>query len=203
MGQNRINARMRILFAARKLFAQQGFEATTVRQISEEAKTNLALISYHFGGKENVFFALFDTYFPIDSFYADFDFKDPVDGIKKLTEKMIEFKVEHPEMVCIIHQEILMNSPRLGEMSKYMYPVFTQLRDMLEAGKKQGTFHFKSIDNTMVFIMSIITFPLNNAFINPLLTDGKQDFESILTDTLNFVFDGLGYVGKVLHKSAL
>ncbi|MFC4768110.1 TetR family transcriptional regulator [Effusibacillus consociatus] len=58
------DVKMRILLAAKKLFAKQGFDGTSVRQICEEAGANVALVSYHFGGKENVFHALFDTFFP-------------------------------------------------------------------------------------------------------------------------------------------
>lgn len=55
--------KMRILLAAKKLFAKQGFDGTSVRQICEEAGANVALVSYYFGGKENVFRALFENFF--------------------------------------------------------------------------------------------------------------------------------------------
>lgn len=58
-----IDVKMRILLAAKKLFAAQGFDRTSVRQICEEAGANVALISYYFGGKDNLFFALFEAFF--------------------------------------------------------------------------------------------------------------------------------------------
>ena len=48
--------KIRILLAAKKLFAKQGFDGTSVRQICEEAGANVALVSYYFGGKEKVFY---------------------------------------------------------------------------------------------------------------------------------------------------
>ena len=41
--------------AANKLFTQKGYSATTTRDIAKEAGTNLALINYHFGSKENLY----------------------------------------------------------------------------------------------------------------------------------------------------
>lgn len=43
-----------IMEAAEKLFAEKGFAGTTVRDISEEANVNLAMISYYFGSKEKL-----------------------------------------------------------------------------------------------------------------------------------------------------
>jgi len=42
----------RILVAAQKLFAEQGFEAVSLRNITTEALANVAAVNYHFGGKE-------------------------------------------------------------------------------------------------------------------------------------------------------
>jgi AcrR family transcriptional regulator len=42
----------RILDAAEKLFAQKGYHTTSMREITSEAKVNLAAANYHFGSKE-------------------------------------------------------------------------------------------------------------------------------------------------------
>ena len=42
----------RILDAAERLFARDGFEATSLRAITAEAKVNLAAVNYHFQSKE-------------------------------------------------------------------------------------------------------------------------------------------------------
>jgi AcrR family transcriptional regulator len=44
-----------ILQAAEKLFAAQGFEGTSTRQIAKEAGANMSMINYYFGSKEGVF----------------------------------------------------------------------------------------------------------------------------------------------------
>ncbi|MCX7418061.1 MAG: CerR family C-terminal domain-containing protein [Planctomycetia bacterium] len=49
--------RLRLLNAAGPIFAERGYRATTVREISQEAGTNLAAISYHFEDKEGFYIA--------------------------------------------------------------------------------------------------------------------------------------------------
>lgn len=48
-----------IMESAEKLFAENGFAGTSVRDISEEAEVNLAMISYYFGSKEKLMEAIF------------------------------------------------------------------------------------------------------------------------------------------------
>ncbi|MGH3432509.1 MAG: TetR family transcriptional regulator [Thermocrispum sp.] len=47
--------REQILAAARKLFAERGYEGTTIRAIAAEAEVNPALIHHFFGAKDTVF----------------------------------------------------------------------------------------------------------------------------------------------------
>lgn len=46
--------RQRIMDAAERLFSEEGFAATSLRQITAEAGVNLAAVNYHFGSKENL-----------------------------------------------------------------------------------------------------------------------------------------------------
>lgn len=45
---------VRILDAAEKLFAQNGYHNTSLRTITSEADVNLAAVNYHFGSKESL-----------------------------------------------------------------------------------------------------------------------------------------------------
>ncbi len=44
----------KIMDAAETLFADQGFHATSTRQITSAAHVNLASVNYHFGSKEKL-----------------------------------------------------------------------------------------------------------------------------------------------------
>jgi len=49
-----VSTKTRILDAAEKLFGKNGFEATSLRDITTEAQVNLAAINYHFQSKESL-----------------------------------------------------------------------------------------------------------------------------------------------------
>ncbi len=53
------SARDRILDAAERQFAQRGFHAVSVREITTAAGVDVALVNYHFGGKQALFEAVF------------------------------------------------------------------------------------------------------------------------------------------------
>ena len=52
------NKQLQILQVAETLFAEKGFESTSIRDISKEANINVAMVSYYFGSKEKLLEAL-------------------------------------------------------------------------------------------------------------------------------------------------
>ena len=56
---NRHHTRERILDKAEALFAQKGYQAVGVREITKAACCNLAAVNYHFGNKENLYLEVF------------------------------------------------------------------------------------------------------------------------------------------------
>ena len=53
------STRQRILDTAERLFADEGFHATTLRRITREAGVNLAAVNYHHGSKDALILAVF------------------------------------------------------------------------------------------------------------------------------------------------
>ena len=49
------NSKARILEAATALFARKGFDGTSIREICKEANVNLCMISYYWGGKQELY----------------------------------------------------------------------------------------------------------------------------------------------------
>ena len=51
--------RDRLLNEAEELFAQRGYHAVSVREITKAAESNLAAVNYHFGNKQNLYLEVF------------------------------------------------------------------------------------------------------------------------------------------------
>lgn len=54
------DTKSRILDVAEQLFGEQGLDRVSIRDITTEAKVNLAAINYHFGSKEDLIAAVFE-----------------------------------------------------------------------------------------------------------------------------------------------
>lgn len=52
--EKELATRERLLAVAERLFAQQGFEAVSLRSITREAEVNVASVNYHFHGKQGL-----------------------------------------------------------------------------------------------------------------------------------------------------
>lgn len=57
--------RQTILLAAEKLFAHNGYHAVSMRDIAAEAGVPVALVSYHYGAKQALYHAIFESWLPI------------------------------------------------------------------------------------------------------------------------------------------
>jgi AcrR family transcriptional regulator len=55
MTENQDDTRQRVLHAAGQIFADKGYDATTVREICARAGANQAAVNYHFRDKENLY----------------------------------------------------------------------------------------------------------------------------------------------------
>jgi AcrR family transcriptional regulator len=54
MIEEQVDTKTRLLNAAEKLFGQNGFDATSLRDITAEAQVNLASVNYHFQSKDSL-----------------------------------------------------------------------------------------------------------------------------------------------------
>ncbi|NJJ37925.1 TetR/AcrR family transcriptional regulator [Paenibacillus apii] len=194
MGSEENDVKLRILQAAKKLFAQQGFNATTVRQICEEAGANVSLVSYYFGGKDKVFEALFKEYFPRDVLEGDqITRMDPVSGLKLLIREITAYRRREPEMISLLQQEIVLQSPRMNKIQELTMPIWILLRDWLKLGREQGVFHFRSLDHTFISVIGSILFHNKTYYFKQLLDNQEEDPDWIVGDLTTFIFQAIGY----------
>src|ERR1043166_6846658 len=89
---------VQIVLAAERLFAEHGFEGTSVRDIAQEAGVNAAMISYYFGSKEKLLQALFNyriaaSRLVLEHLLSDKDMS-PLDKIDALIDGMVNRMVE-------------------------------------------------------------------------------------------------------------
>lgn len=184
------DSKSKILKAAKKLFAQNGFDGTSTRQIVKEAGVNISLISYYFGNKENLFFSLFDN-FAIGTKIDDDGNVGIINEFSYIITYIIRLRFKEPELITILQQEIIMNTKRIDTFKQLMVPTWTRVRILLDNGKRERLFEFKNINNAVSFAMSVAIFPRQNSlFID--FVEGEEDEEETVQEILIFILRGLG-----------
>ncbi|KGO88960.1 TetR/AcrR family transcriptional regulator [Flavobacterium suncheonense] len=134
-----------ILQAAETLFAEHGFDGTSVRDIAKIANVNIAMISYYFGSKEKLLEALImyrisGLRLQMENLYRE-DLT-PFEKIDRLIELYIKRINQNKGMYQIIHFEIssgkrIINCEAFNEMKKHNLDI---LKSIVAEGQDKGLF---------------------------------------------------------------
>ncbi len=153
-----------ILKTAARLFAAQGFEATTTIQIAREAGATEPLIYYHFKGKDDLFTriieATFSEYFSrLDALEKNVD--SPFGQIQKLIELQFDISAEMPDEVQLIVNACpaKLNDPEsicAGNLKEYRSRLLGYLARSISQGIESGEFVQVPAEGTAIIILSVI-----------------------------------------------
>jgi AcrR family transcriptional regulator len=148
-----------ILVKAEELFAQKGYEGSTVRDIAQAAGVNLAMISYYFGSKEKLIETLFaermgSIRLRIESVVNN-DAISPFQKLEILIDQHIERVFERQSFYKVmLHEQMLnQNEAILLSIKKYKLEFITLIKDVIEQGKKQEL--FKGDTDIMLLLTSM------------------------------------------------
>lgn len=142
------------------LFAEKGFEGTSIREIAEKASVNVAMVNYYFGSKEKLFEKIIEyKSFTTRGILDEILHNQSLSAIQKI-EAVIEAYVQklftHRMFHRLVHQELILNQREALQDSivcNMIYPNSLIIKTILEQGIKSG--EFKKIDPELT-IASVI-----------------------------------------------
>lgn len=176
------NSKERILAAAIKLFAEKGFEGTSIREICNIANANICMISYYWGGKKELYNGIIEDLIEKQCEYAKtfIDFKLEPKTLKKqeqiallmtILDKFISFfysqKISKELIIFLLKEQ--QNSSFVGKS-----PAFNYLRKVVAS-----IFDKDENDKEIIFKTLFIISQLNSPRILPafsLRLLGQDDF---------------------------
>jgi AcrR family transcriptional regulator len=96
--RERVETRQRILEAAREMFVQLGYEATTMRAIAERIEYTATAIYHHFRNKEELLMELaaIDFRALAAAFQQIGRIEDPIERLRRIAAAYVDFALEHP-----------------------------------------------------------------------------------------------------------
>ena len=181
-----------ILQVAEKLFAEEGFDGTSVRDIAKKANINVAMISYYFGSKEKLLESLVIYRIASMRLHLENLFQENINPIEKI-DKLIEFYIQRINsnrcMYQILHFEVSTKKREinLDAFSKVKKDNLVALEKIIQEGQEQGLFQ-PNINVTLIptiIIGSFIHFNMNKSYYQDILNlESEEDFENYIATTL-------------------
>lgn len=149
--------REQMLRVAERLFALQGFEAVSIRQIVDEAGVNIAMVKYYFGSKDGLFEALLNARFPRTQAQLGELAASPLDPWKKLLA-LVDLYVEKFFADRAFHR-IIMREMSLSQRPRHVELITGHFADILRIiqgfiveGQEQGMFRRVDIGLTLATV---------------------------------------------------
>jgi AcrR family transcriptional regulator len=179
---NFTDKQIRILDVAEILFAEKGFEGTSIRSIAKVAQINVAMVSYYFGSKERLLESLL--------VYRTSDLKnqlenllqeelEPIEKINKLIELYINRINSNRGIYRILHFEFTSKKreQNLQAFSELRKGNLKSLETIIEEGQKKGIFRKDVIIPliTPTILGTFFHFHLNKPFFENLLNLKTED----------------------------
>jgi AcrR family transcriptional regulator len=187
---------IQIMEAAEKLFAEQGFAGTSVRDIAEAAHVNLAMISYYFGSKEKLMEAMFhhkgsDFKIQLESILQNKNLS-PIQKVERLIDDYIERIFKKQCFHKIMTREQLANSSSaiVEQIYQLKQRNYSLIKQLIQEGQKSGDFK-KNIDiSFLMMTLTGTTSQLVNAQfyyrkINNLESLPDEEFEKLIRKKLS------------------
>lgn len=136
--------RAALLRAATRLFAEVGFDGTTVEQIAAAAGVNKAMINYHFGGKDGLYTAILrESFTRLASEVARLRVApgSAEQALRALIASVGGMLAAEPSLPAMMLREILAGGQRLDDaLVAQMLSVFGATRDIVERGVRSRRF---------------------------------------------------------------
>jgi AcrR family transcriptional regulator len=141
--RNKQEKRARIVAAARRLFAEKGFENTTTLEIAEGADIGTGTLFLYARSKEDLLVMVFrdEMIEQSASAFASLDHKAPLpDQLMQVFETMLRYHERDAELAKIMLREIMFpaNADRLDDIAELMAVIFEGLTAMLLKAREAG-----------------------------------------------------------------
>lgn len=149
-----IDKKTHIMEVAIELFAEKGFEGTSIRDLATKADVNVAMINYYFGSKEKLFECMVKQKAAytkdILEEIVNNEHLSEIEKIDRIIDSYVSRLFSNRKFHRVIHQELMLNEREVLQdaIVNLLFPNSLLLRNVIDAGVKKGV--FKKVDSLLV-----------------------------------------------------
>ncbi len=156
------NTEEKIRMAAKKLFTERGYAATTIRDVAEEAGVNIALLNYYFRSKDKLFKSIFaENFKEYSQQIAAIFFQEDIPleiRIRRFVSEVTDQLKKNPDLPMFIMSECRQDPSAFENVAKLYRERFAnssmlkQLKEEAEKGniRKIDPLHFQFLLNSQM-----------------------------------------------------
>ena len=136
--------RTQLMEAALELFAEKGFDGTSVRYIAQAADANVAMVSYYFGSKEKLLEAIFERNFmavQLEQTRQDTEL-NPLQKVEILVDAYVSKICRHRSFskMMMRQQSKIGQGPLYEQIMKFRARNYAIAGELLAEGQQVGLF---------------------------------------------------------------
>jgi len=193
----------RILEAAVKVFAEQGFYQSTISQIAREAGVADGTIYLYFKNKDDILVQFFNykTKQVFDSFREEVNKADnSFDKLRNLIRRHLEEFQNDRNMAVLYQAETHQNSRLVEEQIKEMSKLYLDIvSEIVERGQDEGSVRK---DLYVGLVKRFILGGVDEVINTWLHSDGKYDLVSMADPLVDLFIRGIGNTGNVKNENS-
>lgn len=160
----KVTTKDKMLDAAVRLFHTQGYDGTSVRDIAEKANVNVALVSYHFGGKKGLYEKLMtqflEGYLHVMKGELSRDSVSVKEQLFSMLRALITYQSTNHYVARMVHREMTLDSMLVRElMATYLRKEKHDYERLIRRGMKAGEFQKRPIDYVVIQLRTMVTMP--------------------------------------------
>lgn len=192
-----LSRKERLVAAARELFAEKGFHATSVRDIAGKAGVNVSMVSYYFGGKEQLYTTIVREFADrIGSLFSEGTVRGltPHERVRHYARSVMTLHLDNPQLACILHHEMTSPTPVLDGLQEELFPkIFGFLFETFQEGIRNETFRADLDPAAMCYsLASLVNFyHFQKALIHRMNPAFHREGAEIVDRALKIFFDGV------------
>lgn len=158
-----------LIDAGRRLFARQGYDATSIRQLTADAGANLGAVTYHFGSKQALYHAVVEqalTPFADRVVAASREGADALERATSVVRAYFEVLRTYPDVPMLLLQELMAGRVPPPPVTTALQRVTTALDELVTRGQAEGSVR---AGDPLLFGLSIIAQPIHLTIVANML----------------------------------
>lgn len=180
----------KIFEASMKLFAEKGYDATSIEEITATVGVAKGTLYYHFSSKEEIFNFLVEE--GIKLLQNSIDIKTSklpnyIDKLKAIILIQIKIVVKYEDIITILLTQFLGKKARNQKCQKLVYEYINKIEDIVKEGIKKGQIKQENSQAIASEIYGLIC----SSLVYKLRNNGQIEIMKLYKEFENTIIQGL------------